>query len=147
MRLLLPLALFLTTTSAFAQNKPSGSADILAAENLAWANYVAGDTVALGKQYAPDFIDVEQEIQTGPQVLSFLKTFHEHCSLAPVKILDPQVRFLTPTIATIVYHATETPTCGNKSMSGETNISTVWVLVDGHWLMHLHTEYAVTSQP
>jgi hypothetical protein len=50
---------------------------------------------------------------------------------------------MAPDIATIVYHATETPTCGGRSMSGDTNISTVWLRHDGVWQMHLHTEYAV----
>jgi hypothetical protein len=54
------LALFLTTTTASTQATP---ADILAAENLAWTHYLAGDTVALGKQYAPGFIDIEEEMR------------------------------------------------------------------------------------
>ncbi len=65
------------------------------------------------------------------------------CTLAPVKILDPKVVFLTPEIATITYHATETPTCGGHTISGNTNISTVWVKTASGWQMHLHTEYAV----
>jgi hypothetical protein len=28
-------------------------------------------------------------------------------------------------------------------MSGDTNISTVWLWRDGRWQMHLHTEYAI----
>lgn len=125
-----------------AQSTPK-STDIIAAENLFWTNYVAGDTAALSRQFAPDFTSVEEEVQTGDQILSFVKMFHEHCSLAPVKLVDPHVSFLTPTIATIVYHATESPTCGDKSMSGDTNISTVWVYREGAWVMHLHTEYAI----
>jgi hypothetical protein len=52
------------------------------------------------------------------------------------------VVFLSADIATLVYHATETPTCGTHTMSGDTNITTVWVRRDGRWRMHLHTEYA-----
>lgn len=94
----------------------------------------------------PDFLNIEQEIQTGPQVAAFARQFHAQCSLAPVKILDPHITFLSPVVATIVYHATETVTCGGKSMGGNTNISTVWVLQNGEWRMHLHTEYADTSR-
>jgi hypothetical protein len=65
--------------------------------------------------------------------------FHKQCSLGPIKLLDPHVRFLSPDIATLVYHATEKPTCGTHTMSGETNISTVWVHRDSRWQMHLHT--------
>ena len=139
------LALLLALTivpSLHAQSTPK-PADIIAAENLFWKSYIAGDSAALAKQLAPDFISVEGEIQTGDQVLAFVKMFHEHCSLAPVKMLDPHVSFLAPAIATIVYHATETPTCGDKSISGDTNISTVWIYREGAWVMHLHTEAAV----
>jgi hypothetical protein len=91
----------------------------------------------------PDFTNVEQEIWNRDQVLAFVKQFHEQCTLAPVKILDPHVTFITPDIATLVYHAMETPTCGTQTMSGDTNISTVWLRRDGRWQMHLHTEYAI----
>jgi len=76
-------------------------------------------------------------------VLDFVKMFFSHCTLAPVTIADPHVTFLTPEIATVVYHAAESPTCGTQTMSGETNISTVWVLRNGHWQMRLHTEDAI----
>jgi hypothetical protein len=56
---------------------------------------------------------------------------------------NPHVIFLTPGIATIVYHAIESPNCRGRSMSGDTNISTVWLWRDGRWQMHLHTEYAI----
>lgn len=134
-----PIAL---TLSIQAQSKP---ADILNAETKFWLAYVAGDSAALTRQFAPDFLNIEQQIQTGPQVADFAQTFHSQCSLAPVKILDPRITFPSPTIATIVYHATETVTCAGKTMGGNTNITTVWVLQDGQWRMHLHTEYADTS--
>ena len=143
MRLLLATVLLVAAPSSIAQSKP---ADILTAETQFWTNYAAGDTAALSKQFTPDFNNIEQEIWTAPQVLDFVKTFHAQCSLAPVKILDPKITFLTPTIATIVYHAQESPTCGGKSITGETNISTVWILTNGQWQMHLHTEYAVAPQ-
>jgi hypothetical protein len=43
----------------------------------------------------------------------------------------------------LVYHATEMPTCGTRTLSGETNISTVWARRDGRWQMHLYSEYAI----
>ena len=42
--------------------------------------------------------------------------------LAPVKILDPRVKLLGPDTATLVYHATETPTCGTRRSLVKTNI-------------------------
>jgi hypothetical protein len=116
---------------------------IIAQENAFWKAYVSANTADLSKLLLPDFINVEEEFMTRDQVLAFVGQFHQHCTLAPVKLLDPHVVFLTADIATLVYHATETPTCGTRTLSGDTNITTVWVRRDGHWQMHLHTEYAV----
>ncbi len=116
---------------------------ILTQENAFWKAYVDGNTAVLSKLFLPNFISVEQQIWNRDQVLGFVTKFHASCTLAPVKVLDPHVSFLTPQIATVVYHATETPTCGERTMSGETNITTVWVYQDGRWQMHIHTEYAV----
>jgi hypothetical protein len=150
MRRLLPLVLlaatFVTfTQTALAQSTPK-PADILAAENLFWTNYTSGNTAGLSKQLAPDFTSMEQERWNRDQVLNFVGMFFKQCSLAPVKLVAPKVIFLTPAIATLTYHAIESPTCAGRTMSGDTNISTVWVLRDGRWLMHLHTEYAIPAK-
>jgi len=152
MRRLLSLVLLCLASPVLAQttNTPSDqSADILAAENSFWTAYTKGDTAALDKLFTPDFTNVEQYLWDRQQVLDFVQQFFAKCSLAPVKILDPYVTLLSPTIATLVYHATESPTCGARTMSGNTNISTVWVLTPAtasdpaHWQMHLHMEFAV----
>jgi hypothetical protein len=116
---------------------------IIAQENAFWKSYVDGNTEDLSNLLLPEFINVEADIWNRDQVLAFIKQFHEGCTLAPVKIVDPHVVFLTTDIATLVYHATETPTCGTRTLSGETNISSVWLRRDGRWQMHLHTEYDV----
>ncbi len=116
---------------------------IIAQESAFWKAYADANTVDLSKLLLPEFTNVEQEIWNRDQVLAFVKEFHQHCTLAPVKLLDPRVTFLTSDIATLVYHATETPTCGTHTISGDTNISTVWLRRDGHWQMQLHTEYAI----
>jgi uncharacterized protein (TIGR02246 family) len=122
------------------------SSVIVAQENAFWKAYINADTTVLSKLLTSDFTSVEEQIWNRDQVLNFVTQFHAQCTLAPVKLLDPHVTFLTPEIATVVYHATETPTCGTHTMSGETNISTVWVRRDGRWQMHLHTEYAVPAK-
>ena len=94
----------------------------------------------------PDFINIEEQQMSRDAVLRFVTQFHKQCTLAPVSILEPNVSFLSPDIATLVYHAIETPTCGTQTMSGDTNISTVWVKRDGRWQMHLHTEYATAPR-
>jgi len=132
---------------AFARATPNsspttGTSEIIEQENAFWDLYRNGDTDGLEQLMLPNYTNVEQTIWSRDQVFNFLKQFHAHCTLGKVKLLDPKVEFLTSDIATIVYHATETATCGPRIMSGNTNISTVWVRRDGRWLMHLHTEYA-----
>ncbi len=116
---------------------------IIAQETAFWKAYVDGNVADLSKLLLPDFTNVEQQIWNKDQVLTFVKQFHERCTLAPVRMVEPHVTFITPDIATVVYHATETPTCGTQPLSGETNISTVWLRRDGRWQMHLHTEFSV----
>jgi len=120
--------------------------EIIKQENAFWQAYVAGNVSDLSKLLLPDFVNVEAQIWSRNQLLTFVKQFHQKCTLAPVRIVDPQVTFLAPEIATLVYHATETPACGSRTLSGETNISTVWLRRDGRWQIHLHTEYAVPPQ-
>ncbi|SEG13067.1 protein of unknown function [Bryocella elongata] len=148
MRRLILLALLSFAPACLAQSNPStATADaVLAAERLFWTNYTSANTAGLAKQFTPDFRNVEQETWDGPQVLHFVSVFFKQCTLAPVKIREPKVVFLTPTIATLTYRAIESPSCQGKTMSGDTNISTVWVLQQGQWKMHLHTEYAVPPQ-
>lgn len=153
MRPFLPLLLLALVTPALAQ-APSQPLDktqtILEQERLFWANYTTGNVVGLNQQLLPEFTSVEQMIWSREQVLSFVKVFTTKCSLAPVKILDPHVDFIAPDTATLVYHATESPTCNGHTLSGDTNITTVWLLRPGfdgkpRWQMHLHTEYAVPA--
>jgi hypothetical protein len=139
------LTLFFLAVPLLAQSANT-SDEIITQENAFWKSYGDGNTTELSKLLLHDFINVEAEIWSRDQVFAFIKQFHERCTLAPVKLVDPHVVFLTPDIATLVYHATETPTCGTRTVSGETNISTVWLRRDGRWQMHLHTEYAVPTK-
>lgn len=141
--LLLALLSLIPAVSALSQQPTSSTAAILAAERLFWTNYTSANTAGLARQFTPDFRSVEQETWNGQQVLNFVSTFFRRCSLAPVTMREPRVIFLTLTIATLTYRAIEAPTCGIRTFSGDTNISTVWVLRDGRWQMHLHTEYAI----
>ncbi|HET6934993.1 MAG TPA: nuclear transport factor 2 family protein [Candidatus Angelobacter sp.] len=148
MRQLLTLVLLFTSSLVLAQtsNPQEPSGVIIAQENAFWTAYVQGNTADLSSLLLPDFTSVEQEIWNRDQVLGFVKMFHANCTLAPVKILNPHVKFLTGDIAMLVYHAIETPTCGTRTMSGDTNISSVWVRRDGQWKLQLHTEYAIPGK-
>jgi hypothetical protein len=146
--LIIPLAaliLLCPTLPLFAQTTSTTDA-IVAYENAFWKAYASGNITDLGRLLQLGFTNVEQEIWTREQVLTFVEQFHKQCSLAPVALVDPHVSFLSPNIATIVYHANEVATCGARTMSGDTNISTVWVRREGHWQMHLHTEYAIPAK-
>ena len=112
---------------------------IIAHENAFWKAYGDGNVEDLSKLLLPDFANVEAQMWSRDQVLIFIRQFHQRCTLAPVKLVAPRVTFLTPEIATLVYRATESPTFGSRTLSGETNISTVWLRRDGRWQMHLHT--------
>jgi hypothetical protein len=119
---------------------------IIAQENAFWKSYVANDSASLSTLLSIDFINVEEQLWNREQVIKFLQMFHSRCTLAPVEILSPNVTFLSPDVATLVYHATESPTCGKQSISGDTNMTTVWVRHDGRWQMHLHTEASTTPK-
>lgn len=136
------LVLLSVAGSSYAQTADKPDA-IIAQENAFWKAYSEANTADLSKLFSPEFINVEEQLMNRDQVLVFVGQFHQHCTLAPVKLLDPHVVFLSADVATVVYHATETPTCGNQTTSGDTNITTVWVRRNGRWQMHLHTEYAV----
>ncbi len=142
MRKLLAITLLLTSMPLLAQTA-NNEQTIIARENAFWKAYADGNTADVSQLLLPDFTSVEQEIWNRDQVLGFVRQFHAHCTLAPVKMLDPRVKFLTDDIATLVYHAIESPTCGARSMSGDTNISSVWVRREGQWKLQLHTEYAI----
>ena len=141
MRPLWVLTLLLIAVSLPAQTATPDA--IVAQENAFWKAYTDGNAADLSKLLLPDFINVEEQIWNRDQVLTFVKQFHVQCTLAPIKLLDPHVIFLSPDIATLVYHATENATCGAHTESSDTNISTVWVYRDGRWQMHLHTENAI----
>lgn len=141
MRYLAAVLLVLAALPALARTTPHPE-EILAQEALFWNNYSTGDTAAMASQFAPEFVSVEEKIWDRSQVLSFVQLFSSKCSLAPVKLVDPRVSFITPEIATIVYQTTEAPTCtSGTTMSCDVNISSMWVYRNGHWQMHLHTEY------
>src|ERR1700744_5304523 len=106
MRSLLALVLLSITVSAYAQT--TGAPDtIIAQENAFWKAYVEANTADLSKLFLPEFVNVEEQLMNRDQVLAFVGQFHQHCTLAPVKLLDPHVVFLSADIATLVYHATE----------------------------------------
>ena len=131
--------------SALAQ-APLAHDAVLAEERAFWTAYATGNVTDLAPLLHPEFTNVEQTIWSREQVLQFVRQFHQNCSLAPVVLVDPRVSFPVSDVAMVVYHATETATCGARTLSGDTNISTVWIRTAGRWQMYLHTEYAVPEK-
>src|SRR5713226_5233944 len=102
MRQLWVLTLLLIARLLLAQTAAMPDA-IIAQENAFWKAYADGNVADLSRLLLPDFTNVEQQIWNKDQVLTFVKQFHERCTLAPVRIVDPHVAFVTPDIATVVY--------------------------------------------
>jgi hypothetical protein len=132
------LILFLAALPVFAQTADTPDA-IIAQENAYWKSFVDGNSAELSALLLPDFVSVAEDIVNRDQQLTHLKRFHEHCTLTPVKLVDPRVTFLTPNIATLVYHATVTSTCGAHTVSANSNNSSVWLRRDRRWQLHLQT--------
>lgn len=95
-RPLIALILLFFTLPVFAQT--IATADVIVAqENAFWRAYAAGNVTDLATLLQPSFTNVEQEIWTRDQVLTFVQQFHKQCSLAPVALVDPHVSVLAPT--------------------------------------------------
>ena len=75
---------------------------IIAHENTFWKAYGDGNVEDLFKAPPTRFRQCEAEIWSRDQVLTFLRQFHQRCTLAPVKLVDPDVTFLTPEIDSYV---------------------------------------------
>jgi len=93
MRSLLVLVLLFVSLSAYAQTAEAPDT-IIAQENAFWKAYVDANTADLSKFFLPEFINVEEQLMNRDQVLTFVRQFHQQCTLAPVKLLDPHVVFL-----------------------------------------------------
>jgi uncharacterized protein (TIGR02246 family) len=132
------LILFLAALPVFAQTADTPDA-IIAQENAYWKSFANGDASELSKLLLPDFVSVDSELGNRDEILAHQKLFHEHCTLTPVKLVDPRVIFLTPDIATLVYHTTVTSTCGSHTVSANSNNSSVWLRRDRRWQLHLQT--------
>jgi hypothetical protein len=143
------LALLIDLAPAAAQSKAPVHAlrtpadVIIAQEKAALAFAFNGEVSKFDKMIEPEFTDVSLKIWHREDILSFIARFHQAgCRMSYSKIVDPKLTFLSPTIATIVYHSVEAGACGTRNLKAEGDVSTVWVLRDGNWQMHLRTKNA-----
>jgi len=129
------------THKGTAKSAQSAGAEVVAAEVEFQRYENTFNVAALKKLMATDAIEVQDEIMNRDRVLEILNSFRGFpCHLSPVKMEDTDVALLSPGIATIVYRASETLSCGRKSATIQGNASGVWVHKDGHWLAQIHTE-------
>jgi hypothetical protein len=115
-------------------------ADILANETKVWQTFlgVHPDTAAFEQLVVPDYLCIEANgvLMTEPENVDQLT----HLTFSSFKIMDPQIRVLSPSAALIVARVRFAGTADGHSMSGETLTSTMWVKRGNKWLAQLHTE-------
>jgi len=122
---------------------PASPSDEIIAEESTYNKYfVQGNLVELKKLMSVDFATVQELIWNRDQLVDFVKQMQPVCHFFPIKIVEPTEAFLSPDVATIVYHAPETASCSGRTIAGNVNISSVWVKRDGRWQLQLHTENA-----
>ena len=128
-------------TRAAAKSPQSEGAEVMAAEIEFQRDENTFNVTALKRLMASDGIEVQDEIMNRDRVLEVLSSFRGFpCHLSPVKMEDTDVALLAKGVATILYKATETLSCGRKSLTIQGNASGVWVRKDGHWQAQIHTE-------
>ena len=116
--------------------------EIVDLEQHLWNTMAQGDFAQVRKLFAPDFIQVDDHIESLDILLVELK----HCKITAYDLRDLQVRILTPESAMTAYHVVSTFDCGtpDKPLTKEVdnNSVTIWVRQPGtqHWLIQAHTE-------
>jgi hypothetical protein len=104
-----------------------------------WKSLQSHDLGAFGALLLPDFLEVENNIQTRDQTIANLNT----CVLVSFNIHNHQTRMLSPDAAVIAYNANSEVACGTSHLKGSYNATTTWVRRDGRWMVQMHTENAV----
>jgi Domain of unknown function (DUF4440) len=104
-----------------------------------WKALQSRDMAAFEAQLLPDFLEVENNIQTRDQTIANLNT----CVLVSFNIHNHQTRMLSPDAAVIAYNANSEVACGASHLKGSYNATTTWVRRDGKWMVQLHTEMPV----
>lgn len=115
-------------------------ADILANETKVWQTFLGThpDTAAFERLVVSDYLCIEANgvLMTKAENIAQLT----HLTFSSFNIQDPQIRVLSPSAALIVARVRFVGTVDERSMSGETLTSTVWVKRGDRWLAQLHTE-------
>jgi hypothetical protein len=152
MKLALILSLLATTlTPALAQQIPTVDlhsipppppmSEIFRQEIKLWRTLQKHDLDTFQSLLLPDFIEVEETIQTREQLLTNLKP----CTIGQFTIQKPETRMMTPDIAVIAYRVKADLTCDQTHGIEEYNASTTWIRRDGKWLAQIHTESPIAK--
>lgn len=147
--------LLFAVSGSQAQEKRAGaslSADSLLAKEVMAKEFalqkaeIEVNVATMDQLTLPDYIEVNQTIMNRDQVLAMLRRVSElGCHIQPIRMKDAKVTFLSPDIATVIYHATQYGTCGSRGFTAAASVSTVWVRRGGQWLAEMHIEHARLS--
>jgi len=149
------LSLLWTSAQGSAQNSPhpqaahpaSQEAQVIAAETALMRSESGANYAALKAMLAPDFMEADRAILNRDQLVEMVRVAHSvPCKFGTTSVEHPLVTILEAGIATIAYHASQSLTCGQHVMTAEGNISSVWVLIAGHWRTRLHSEIIVNAK-
>jgi hypothetical protein len=118
---------------------------ILEDETASWQAWI-GDRVnmpAAQRLLAPDFIDIDASgaIWSASQEFEHMKS----CGISTFKIVDPQIRLLSPNSVAIVYRVDVSAHCGEQAISEELSASSLWIRHGKQWLTELHTETVASA--
>lgn len=125
----------------------SQEAQVIAAETALMRSESSANYAALKAMLAPDFMEADRAMLNRDQLVEMVRVAHSvPCRFGTTSVEHPVVTILEPEIATIAYHASQSLTCGQHVMNAEGNISSVWVLIAGHWRTRLHSEIIVNAK-
>ncbi len=137
------LGLPLAAQSAHHGDQTSEDPKAIVTSEAAFQKFEAEQNIPeLQKLALTDFVEADRSMMSRDDLFAMLRKVHAlGCQIGPVKMIEPKVSFLAPEVATIVYHASQTGTCGEHSLTAEAEISTVWIHRDGRWQAAVHTEF------
>ena len=122
------------------QAGPSTSDEIIANEQRFWDLLVAGDFDGMGKMLSPDFVSVSSKILERAPFIEDVRANSQTCPIQPVHVSNPQVKDVSPDVATIAYSVVLATSCKDRVVKLTSSTITIWVRRDGVWRMHLRTQ-------
>ena len=127
-------------SQALQAQSSSTSDEIIANEQRFWDLVVAGDFEGMGAMLSPDFVSVSSKILERAAYVEDFRSRSQACPLQPVRLSNPQVKNVSPDVATIAYSAILATSCEGRAVKLTSSTITIWVRREGVWRMHLRTQ-------